>query len=75
MKDGTRHTVGYNGYLMIDGDAYADNFHGYSEDGESLGYGNRALPDRFEYWYVKKDQENMIDKDNYTHYNVFKFQF
>ena len=49
MKDGTRHTVGYNGYLMIDGDAYADNFHGYSEDGESLGYGNRALPDRFEY--------------------------
>ena len=24
---------------------------------------------------LKKDQENVIDKDNYTHYNVFKFQF
>ena len=47
MKDGTRHTVGYNGYLMIDGDAYADHFHGYSQDGESLGYGNVEMPDRF----------------------------
>ena len=24
---------------------------------------------------LKKDQENAIDNDNYTHYNVFKFQF
>lgn len=24
---------------------------------------------------IKKDQENAIDNDNYTHYNVFKFQF
>ena len=36
MKDGTEHTVSYNGYLVIDGDSYADCFHGYSEDGERL---------------------------------------
>ena len=24
---------------------------------------------------LKKDQENAIDNDNYTHYNVLKFQF
>ena len=36
MKDGTEHTVSYNGYLVIDGDSYADGIHGYSEDGESL---------------------------------------
>lgn len=36
MKDGTEHTVSYNGYLVIDGDSYADGFHGYSEDGERL---------------------------------------
>ena len=36
MKDGTEHTVSYNGYLVIDGDSYADGVHGYSEDGESL---------------------------------------
>ena len=47
-KDGVRHTVEYNGYLVIDGDAYADHFCGYSQDGESLGYGNSKMPDRFE---------------------------
>lgn len=36
MKDGTEHTVSYNGYLVIDGDSYADRFHGYSEDGKRL---------------------------------------
>ena len=36
MKDGTEHTVSYNWYLVIDGDSYADCFHGYSEDGERL---------------------------------------
>ena len=36
MKDGTEHTVSYNGYLVIDGDSYADGIHGYSEDGERL---------------------------------------
>lgn len=36
MKDGTEHTVSYNGYLVIEGDSYADGIHGYSEDGESL---------------------------------------
>lgn len=48
-KDGVRHTVEYNGYLVIDGDVYADHFHGYSQDGESLGYGNTEMPDRFGY--------------------------
>ena len=37
MKDGTEHVVSYNGYLVIDGDSYADHFHGYSEDGEKPG--------------------------------------
>lgn len=36
MKDGTEHVVSYNGYLVIDGDSYADHFRGYSEDGERL---------------------------------------
>ena len=52
MKDGTEHVVSYNGYLVIDGDSYADHFHGYSEDGESLGKGKDLIPDGFgEYKY------------------------
>ena len=52
MKDGTEHVVSYNGYLVIDGDSYADHFHGYSEDGESLGKGKDLIPDGFgEYEY------------------------
>ena len=49
MKDGTRHTVEYNGYLVIDGDVYADTFWGYSEDGQSLGSGDSKVPEGFEY--------------------------
>ena len=52
MKDGTEHVVSYSRYLVIDGDSYADHFHGYSEDGESLGKGKELIPDGFdEYEY------------------------